>query len=87
MFLTAKGDTRSSPATTAMMEVGPVVRPTVVERRGVGVMGSAARRRVIGCASSSVLCPDASDRNASRPADAATGGSGSGSGKRNQLEG
>nr|BAC57351.1 unknown protein [Oryza sativa Japonica Group] len=56
---------------TAMMEVGPVARPTVGERRGVGVMGSAARRRVIGLVSSSVLCPYASDMKASMLADVA----------------
>uniref|UniRef100_A0A453T0H9 Uncharacterized protein n=1 Tax=Aegilops tauschii subsp. strangulata TaxID=200361 RepID=A0A453T0H9_AEGTS len=88
MFLTAKGDTRSSPATTAMMDVEPAARPTVGERRCVGPSGSAARRRVIGLARSSVLCPDASERNASRPAEAAAGenpaaGPGIGSGRRN----
>jgi hypothetical protein len=92
MFLTAKGDTRSSPATTAMKEVGPAARPTVGERRAFGQSGSGARRRVMGLARSSVLWPDASDRNASRPADAAAGenaacpapGAGSGSGRRDQ---
>uniref|UniRef100_A0A0E0AFN6 Uncharacterized protein n=1 Tax=Oryza glumipatula TaxID=40148 RepID=A0A0E0AFN6_9ORYZ len=83
---------RSSPATTAMMEVGPVARPTVGERRGVGVMGSAARRRVIGLASSSVLCPYASDMKASRLADVAAGENAAGplatggSGRQDQLE-
>lgn len=93
MFLTAKGETRSSPAMTAMKEVGPAARPTVGERRAVGQSGSGARRRVMGLARSSVLWPDASDRNASRPADAAAGekawwpapgAAGSGSGRRDQ---
>ncbi|EEE66559.1 hypothetical protein OsJ_23079 [Oryza sativa Japonica Group] len=93
MFLTAKGDMRSSPAMTAMMEVGPVARPTVGERRGVGVMGSAARRRVIGLVSSSVLCPYASDMKASMLADVAVGENTAGplatggSGRQDQLEG
>jgi hypothetical protein len=91
MFLTANGDTMSSPATTAMKEVGPAARPTVGERRALGHMGSGARRRVMGLTRSSVLCPDASDRNASNPADAAAGekvcpapGGGSGSGRWDQ---
>lgn len=72
-FLTAKGEMRSSPATTAVMEEGPTDKAAAGKSRGVGVGGRQAAIFDIGFTRRRVLGPEQSDRKQRRPPEAAAG--------------